>query len=307
MAYNKYLFIINPIAGGLDKKEYIAGLKKKFDQHQVHFDILETTGDGDNDRQRIEQKVEEKKPEVVVAVGGDGTCNMVADLLKHTEIVMGIIPLGSANGLATELSIPQNIEQATDLLLSGKELAIDAILINQKYLCLHLSDIGLNARVVRRFERGEKSRGMLGYFKQYLSEITHLEPKKFKFELNGNQFSRKAHMVVIANASKYGTGAIVNPTGKINDGKFEVCIIKPFPIWSIFSISIALFRGTLKSSRYVKILSCKQIKVFNKPRDVVQIDGEDIGEPKVVNAEILDKALKVIVPQEFKPGELPSP
>lgn len=299
MAYEKYLFVINPIAGGLDKKQYTANLKKKFDQQQTQLEIMETVGE--NDRQRIQQHIEEIKPDVVVAVGGDGTCNLIADLLRHTEIVMGIIPLGSANGLARELTIPQNIEQATDLLFSGKEIAIDCILINQKYICLHLSDIGLNARVVRRFERGEKARGMLGYFKQYISEITHLDPKRYKFELEGNQFKRRAHMVVIANASKYGTGAIVNPVGRINDGKFEVCIIKPFPLWSIFSLFIALFRGTLKTSRYVKILSCRQIKVYNKYKDVVQVDGEDIGEPKVVNAEILEKVLKIIVPKDFQP------
>lgn len=114
-------------------------------------------------------------------------------------------------------------------------------------------------------------------------------------------------MVVIANASKYGTGAIVNPKGKVNDGKFEVCIIKPFPPWAFFSIFFALFRGTIKTSPYVKILSCRKIRVFNKPRETVQVDGEVIGEPEVVDAEILNKILKVIVPTSFIPGELSSP
>ncbi len=299
----KYLFVINPIAGGLDKNQYVSDLKARFTQKGAAFDVIETTGD--NDQEKILKYMATCKPDVVVAVGGDGTCNLVAELIQQKDVAMGIVPLGSANGLATELSIPTNTNEATDLLFAGKEIHIDAILINKKHLCLHLSDIGLNARVVKRFER-EKSRGMWGYFKQYISEIFRMDPKKFKFDLNGNQFRRKAHMVVIANASKYGTGAIVNPIGKINDGKFEVCIIKPFPLWSIFSISIALFRGTLKTSRYVKILSCKKIKVYNKYRETVQVDGEVIGEPAVVNAKILHNILKVIVPMEFKPGVQPS-
>lgn len=297
MKHNKYLFVINPIAGGLDKEQYVAYLRKKFDTLQADLAILETTGE--HDRQRILLEIQENKPEVVVAVGGDGTCNMIAGLLKHTKMVMGIVPLGSANGLATELSIPKSIEQATDLLFSGKVLEIDIILINEEHLCLHLSDIGLNARVVRRFERGEKARGMFGYFKEYIHEVTHLQPKKYTFELAGNQFKRRAHMVIFANASKYGTGAIVNPIGKMNDGKFEVCIIKPFPWWSIFSITIALFRGTLKASPYVKIISCRQIRVFNNRKEVVQVDGEDIGEPEVVSAQIQHKALEVIVPKDY--------
>lgn len=294
MRRNRFLFVINPIAGGLDKKQYVDHLSERADRHKVYLDIIETTGD--NDRERVLDCINNCNPDAVVAVGGDGTCNLVAGLLRGSDRVLGIVPLGSANGLATDLGIPPDVEEATDLLFHGKEIRIDGILINDEHLCLHLSDIGLNARVVKRFER-QKSRGMLGYFRQYVSELMHMEPKKFEFELNGNRFKRKAHMVVIANSNKYGTGAIVNPVGKINDGKFEVCIIKPFPLWSIFALTWALFRGTLKKTRFVKIISCKKVKVFNKKKETLQVDGEVIGEPKVVTAEILAGAFNVIVPQ----------
>lgn len=304
MPHKNFLFVINPIAGGMNKNSYVADLKNKFSRQDACFEIIETTGE--NDRDRVIRKIEECSPEVVVAVGGDGTCNLVADIIKGKNFILGIVPFGSANGLATELTIPQNTNEATNLLFAGKEIDIDAILINKKHLCIHLSDIGLNARVVKRFEK-DKGRGMWGYFKQFVGEMIHLNPKKFKFKLKENRFKRKAHMVVIANASKYGTGAIVNPAGKINDGLFEVCIIKPFPPWAFFSIFIALFRGTIKASRYVKIFSCRKIRVFNKFRDAVQVDGEVIGEPEVVDAEILKDALKVIVPVKFIPGEPSAP
>lgn len=298
MPRNRFLFVINPIAGGLDKKQYVDNLREKTAHYAAHLDIVETTGE--NDRERILDCIRNCNPDAVVAVGGDGTCNLVAGLLRETDCALGIVPLGSANGLATDLGIPPDVEEATELLFHGKETKIDGILINDEHLCLHLSDIGLNARVVKRFER-QKSRGMLGYFRQYVTELMHMEPKRFEFELNGNRFKRRAHMVVIANSNKYGTGAIVNPVGKINDGKFEVCIIRPFPLWSIFALTLALFRGTLKKTRFVKIISCKKIKVFNKPKEVVQVDGEVIGEPKVVTAEILSGAFSIIVPQSFQP------
>ncbi len=304
MAREKYLFVINPIAGGLDKNEYVAGLKHRFEKITASFDVIETTRE--DDTKKILDYMENCRPDTVVAVGGDGTCNLVAGLLRDKNLVLGIVPLGSANGLATELSIPADPGLATALLFEGKEMDIDAVLVNQQHLCIHLSDIGLNARVVKRFER-EKSRGMMGYFRQYVTELLHMEAKKFSFEVNGNQFKRKAHMVVIANARKYGTGAIVNPLGKINDGKFEVCIVKPFPVWLFFALTISLFRGTLKGSRYVKIFSCKKIRVFNRNKETLQVDGEVIGEPAVVDAEILPKALRVIVPSSFKPGSSPAP
>lgn len=299
MSRNRFLFVINPVAGGLDKKEYVKSLKDRTKHRQIYLDVIETTGK--QDRERILDCIAHCQPEVVVAVGGDGTCNLVAGLLvDKPHILLGIVPLGSANGLATDLSIPTAVEHATELLFRGKAFKIDGILVNDKHLCLHLSDIGLNARVVKRFER-EKSRGMLGYFRQYTSELLHMEPKRFEFELNGNRFKRWAHMVVIANSNKYGTGAIVNPVGRINDGKFEVCIIKPFPLWSIFSLTLALFRGTLKKTRFVKIISCREIRVINKNKETVQVDGEVIGEPKVVTAKILAGAFSVIVPENFDP------
>ncbi len=294
MARSRFLFVINPIAGGLDKQEYVQNLHEKTNHYDIHLDIIETTGE--RDRDCIQDNIKKMNPDVVVAVGGDGTCNLVAGLLRNTTRALGIVPLGSANGLATDLGIPHDVAAATELLFQGKVMNIDGILINGEYLCFHLSDIGLNARVVKRFER-QKSRGMMGYFRQYVTELLRMEPKKFEFELNGNRFKRKAHMVVIANSNKYGTGAIVNPVGMINDGKFEVCIIKPFPLWAIFGLTFALFRGTLKKkTRYIKIISCKKVTVFNKSKEVVQVDGEVIGEPDVVTAEILAGAFKVIVP-----------
>lgn len=290
-----FLFIINPIAGGLDKSKYIQKLDQIFLKKGKKFKVFETTGQK-NDAENALQLIKDYQPDVVVAVGGDGTCNMVAKLIYDLDVLFGIVPLGSANGLARELNINENRDLATELLFNGIERPIDALLINNKHLCLHLSDIGLNAKVVKRFEE-EKSRGMLGYVKQFLREIRHSEPKKFRFELKGNKFKKKAHMVVIANASKYGTGAIVNPTGKIDDGRFEICIIKPFPWYAFFAITYHLFRGSLKTSRYIDIISCSQIKIHNLPKEVLQIDGEVHGYPAIVEVSIKKHAYTLIAPE----------
>ncbi|WPP52048.1 diacylglycerol/lipid kinase family protein [Catalinimonas niigatensis] len=295
MARDRFLFIINPIAGGVDKSKYVKTLDQLFFEKKKEFDVFETTGESD-DFQNALQMIEDFQPDVVVAVGGDGTCNMVAKLIYGREVLFGIVPLGSANGLARELNIGENRHSATETLFNGIEKSVDALLINNEHICLHLSDIGLNAKVVKRFEE-ERIRGMFGYMKQFVREIKLSEPKKFRFELKGNSFKKKAHMVVIANAGRYGTGAIVNPVGKIDDGKFEICIIKPFPLYAFLTITFHLFRGTLKTSRYVDIISCRHIKIINLPREVLQIDGEVHGYPEEVEVTIKKHAYKLIVPQ----------
>jgi len=294
MKRQKFLFVINPIAGGLDKSSYIHNLDKIFSKKQKDFNVLETRGKGD-DEQRIDEAIQIYQPDVVVAVGGDGTCNLVASVIHDRDLLFGIVPLGSANGLATELDIENDVVEATDLLFSGSEKNVDAILINEKHICLHLSDIGLNAKVVKRFEEN-KVRGMFGYFRQFVREIRNAQPKKFGFEIDGNYFEKSALMVVIANASKYGTGAIVNPEGQLDDGLFEICIVKPFPFYAFFAITFHLFKGTLRTSGYVDIISTKHIIIHNLPQEVLQIDGEIHDYPNKVEAKIIKHAFKFIAP-----------
>jgi diacylglycerol kinase (ATP) len=294
MKRQKFLFVINPIAGGLDKSRYVKDLDDIFLKKQKNFHVIETRGKGE-DEQRIDEVIQAYHPDVVVAVGGDGTCNLVASIIQDQDLLFGIVPLGSANGLAAELNIEDDVMEATDLLFSGSEKNVDAILINDQYICLHLSDIGLNAKVVKRFEEN-KVRGMFGYFRQFIREIRNAQPKKFGFEMDRNYFEKSALMVVIANASKYGTGAIVNPESKLDDGMFEICIVKPFPFYAFFAITFHLFKGTLRTSGYVDIISTQHIIIHNLPQEVLQIDGEIHDYPQLVEAKIRKHAFKFIVP-----------
>ncbi len=294
MKRQKFLFVINPIAGGLDKSRYVKDLDDIFLKKQKSFHVIETRGKGE-DEQRIDEVIQAYHPDVVVAVGGDGTCNLVASIIQDQDLLFGIVPLGSANGLAAELNIEDDVMEATDLLFSGSEKNVDAILINDQYICLHLSDIGLNAKVVKRFEEN-KVRGMFGYFRQFIREIRNAQPKKFGFEMDRNYFEKSALMVVIANASKYGTGAIVNPESKLDDGMFEICIVKPFPFYAFFAITFHLFKGTLRTSGYVDIISTQHIIIHNLPQEVLQIDGEIHDYPQLVEAKIRKHAFKFIVP-----------
>lgn len=292
-----YLFVINPISGGRDKKEFIDMMNHLCMKDEIAYEVYETTGQ--NDEKKITEYIQASKPKVVVAAGGDGTCNLVAKSLLASGIPasLGIVPLGSANGLATELGISSEPEEAIKVLLTGKEKRLDALHINDKYLCLHLSDLGLNAKVIEEFEKEDgDSRGMLGYFKHLISELVNMEPKTFQIETSRKKFTLDAHMIAIANASKYGTGAILNPKGRIGDGKFEICIIKPFPAIAIVPITIKFFNGNLEESEFVEIFSCKKVKIINKGKAALQIDGEIIGNPAEVTAQIHPNAFRVLVP-----------
>ncbi|MDA3879328.1 MAG: diacylglycerol kinase family lipid kinase [Prolixibacteraceae bacterium] len=286
------LFVVNPKSGKANSEllsEYIADYSKIY---RYVWQVYYTTGKDDSSN--IRQKIKHYKPEIVIAAGGDGTINNVARLLLKTEIKLGIIPMGSANGFAYNLRIPANIDQAIKIIFTSIANPVDVIKINDKYYSLHLSDIGINARTVKRFEQ-EKSKGLIGYgtqlFKELFSGKTH-----FKYNLSIGQFSKKskAEIIVIANAKAFGTGAQINPEGNINDGKFEVVVIKPYPWWIGFMLLFSFFTGKLHQMRHVRVYKASKAKIKLSKPQVFQIDGEILDDVKYLNVEIIKRGIKVI-------------
>ena len=105
----------------------------------------------------------EDKASRIIAVGGDGTVNEVASVLTETTIPLGIIPIGSGNGLARHLNIPLQFEAALDKAMHGHEIAIDVGLINNKmFFCT--AGIGFDAKVAQLFAKSKK-RGFFNYIK----------------------------------------------------------------------------------------------------------------------------------------------
>ena len=102
----KYLFVVNPISGGKDKSSFFGFINEKKVSENLSCKIFQTAGD--KDEILIKEMIELHQPEVIVAVGGDGTLLLVSRIVKNTPIKIGLIPFGSANGMARELHIPKN-------------------------------------------------------------------------------------------------------------------------------------------------------------------------------------------------------
>ncbi|UII28084.1 YegS/Rv2252/BmrU family lipid kinase [Fulvivirga maritima] len=286
------LFVINPISGGIDKSDLQKQIESCCKKQQAEYSIIETKGK--NDQERISDRIKEISPDTVVACGGDGTINLVANvLLGYDNIKLGIMPLGSANGLATELNIPEDVEDSLEIILAGKTIHMDILRINKEHISLHLSDIGFNATLIKRFE-ASGSRGKMAYARHFFTTLFKKKARKYQFDLGYTKFNQRAEMVVFANATKYGTGAVVNPEGQLDDGKFEICIFKPSPWYAMFSLAYHFFTGNMKRSRYVSILTAEELRLYTKKADTLQIDGEDLGEYTEVYVQIEPAQLHVI-------------
>ncbi|PHN08500.1 diacylglycerol/lipid kinase family protein [Flavilitoribacter nigricans] len=289
----KCLFIVNPISGGLSKKQFLLELENFCRSEQLEYGVIETANEGNDTR--IQSAIKSFQPQVVVACGGDGTVNLVARNLLNTDMEMAIIPLGSANGLAGDLGIPSDNQKALQLLLSGKIRALDVIAINEDEYCLHLSDLGFNATIVENFNRSNL-RGQLAYLLFFLKSLFTDHTRNYHFILPDQSFQKKAAMVVLANGSRYGFGAEVNPVGRPDDGHFELCVFSNYPWYAFFSVLFHFLTGQLKSSRYYEVFSTERLFIKADRPVELQVDGEPLGPFDEVNAILLPRRVNTLVP-----------
>lgn len=287
----KVLFVINPHSGRKEPGDLENLIKKeaealKLDHKTYHM------GSGDQDK-KIRAEITSFKPEVVACAGGDGTVSLMAKILTGTDISLLIIPNGSANGMAKELSITR-IDTAIALLESGVKRKIDLLEVNG-CTCIHLADVGLNARIVKRFEQDSR-RGISTYARHLMSEIFLIKKYTFYITYDDKEIKRKAVSLTFANASRYGTGAVINPDGKLDDGCFELVIVKPFPRIKLLSIAWKMFRGTLQTSEYVEVIRCTRARIRSSKKTTLQVDGEVLGKVSEITIHLLPQAISVLVP-----------
>lgn len=288
----KILFVINPGSGPKAKVNWEPAIRNYFKDlpHSIEFFLI----GGKNDAGSLKYWIDKIKPDRVIAVGGDGTVSLVAEQLLGKNIAMGILPAGSANGMAKELNIPTNVEGAINVILNGDIKDTDIIRINDNEICIHLSDIGMNAQIIKYFEEG-KIRGKFGYARMLFKALWKRRIMKVKIEMNGSVIQTGAFMVVIANASKYGTGAMINPEGNLHDGKFEVVIVRRIA----FSEFLKLFLRYRKfDPEKVEVFQTESVNVEIKRKIDFQVDGEYLGKVNRLTANIEPSRLKLLLPAQ---------
>lgn len=288
----RVLFIINTLSGNQTESNLKALIRSSSEELNYEYTVFELKK-GFTEKQ-ILNAIEEYQPEKLGVAGGDGTVNLIAKLIHSSPLPMLIIPTGSANGMANELGIGNRIEGALNLLKDGVNQHIDVLKINGK-ICIHLADVGLNARIVKRFEE-DPGRGLITYAKYLFREVFLIKKYRFYIKIDGKLLKRSAVSLTFANASKYGTGAVINPIGVIDDGKFELVIVRPFPRIKLLSIAWKMFTNRLQTSEYVEVHSCSKLQVRSSKKTTLQVDGEVCGRVNEIHAEIIPSCLTMIVP-----------
>ena len=283
----KLLFVVNPSSGNHDN-DYNALIADFFSSRDLLFDIFKLPPSCQIDD--IKATIKNSNPTKVIAVGGDGTLRLVAECLLNTNMPLGLVPAGSANGMARELGIPTNPEEAFELILTGTPKSIHVVIVNGE-LCIHLADIGYNAYVVKRFDDLPK-RGMWAYAKAAWYAFRRRHKMEVSFKTDDTEIKSLAAMVVIANATMYGTGIKINPDGLLDDDFFEVILIKEYSVMEILKIN---FTSLPFNHEKIEIFKTRELTIQTKRQVHFQVDGEYMGKVNRIAAQIIPDAIKVIV------------
>ncbi|KAB1156647.1 diacylglycerol/lipid kinase family protein [Flavobacterium luteum] len=284
------VMVVNPISGAIDKTEFINATKLFAKKVNCKLYIYKTSGK--NDIANIKSLYDTYSPERIIIAGGDGTIKMVAEAIEKDNVILGVLPAGSSNGLAADLDLPETLEENLSVAFLNKYLEIDVIEINNEK-SMHLSDLGLNAELIKNYEKS-LIRGKWGYALQILTTIIDLEePFKATITANNKTIECLARMIVIANAKKYGSGIIINPDGEMNDGKFELVILKNLDLIVLGKI----ITGNMPiNSDDIEIISTDKATITTNSPVSFQMDGEYCGTKTRLDIKISPKRIKVAIP-----------
>jgi diacylglycerol kinase (ATP) len=294
----KTMFIINPVSGkgkGSRPFKMIRNIHEAFGKAKVDFAIR--IWDHPDHLGKLIAEAIEGKFEVVVAVGGDGTINDIGKRLVGTGIALGVVPIGSGNGFARHLGYSLRHKKAITQLLSANPVEVDTgdfggiPFINN-------AGIGIDAFVAERFSHS-KTRGLQTYVKLASKAIMEFETFDATLLVDGKREykCRQVMLMDIANGPNWGGGAVIAPLSTISDGWLEAVIWEKTPYLAFPNLVMLLFQGKIYRHPSIKIVRGKTFEITRTRSGDAHVDGESVKLGSTISAHILEKSVRLLVPQ----------
>lgn len=290
MTETRAWFLVNPVSGVLPaarRKEILAYIRSR-----PGVRCLETRSAG-HATELAAQAVAEGIGKVI-AVGGDGTVNEVAKGLVGSDAALGIVAIGSGNGLARHLKRPLKPLQAIDEALAGTSTRlIDTCYLEDiPFFCT--AGVGFDAYVADAFSR-QQTRGLSTYVKTTISSFRSYRPGTYGIESREGSREVEAFSLTFANAGQYGNDAWIAPEARLDDGQIDLSILRPFPFFYAPVLGARLFGKSIAGSPYRDRLSGGEFCLSSDQPLLLHYDGEPLRlEQTSVRVSIRPLSLKII-------------
>ncbi|MDQ3506662.1 MAG: lipid kinase [Actinomycetota bacterium] len=237
---------------------------------------------------------------LLILGGGDGTVSSVVDLLAGTDVVLGLLPLGTANDFARTLEIPTSVAGACDAIANGKVVDVDLGLAGDNYY-VNVASVGLSVGVTRALSPQMKKRmGAIAYPVAAIKAFFTHEPFDAKLSFPDGDYEPIEHerllQVAIGNGRFYGGGLAVSPEAGMDDGTLDVYTIEMGRHRNLFGIARYLRSGDFINYEGVEHYVTKRVHLETDPEQKINIDGEVVAaSPEEFTVE--KNALKAMVPE----------
>jgi len=287
----KYLFILNPISGAKKHtQEIFDSIDEQMSRSGQDYEFAFTTRPGD--ATHISSSGVAEGFDMIVAAGGDGTINEVASGLVGSNVFLGILPLGSGNGIARSLGVALGLKEAIRQILQPSFRTIDVGKINDRYF-VGICGIGLDANIGKKFQ-DFGVRGPLPYFLIGIKEFLLYRAEEYTVLVDERHLEYKPLLIAIANTHQYGNGARIAPQADPCDGMLDLCILPEVNFLKALSLTRQLFRGAIHTTPEYQHFRCKKLKIRSAHGPcIIHTDGEPHVESSELNIQIFEKALTV--------------
>ena len=289
-------FIVNPISGNgnnLITPKLVSGVFN-FDEFKVKIKQTQRP----KHAKELALKSIKEGADVIVACGGDGTVNEIASSLVGSNVKLGIVPMGSGNGLASALKIPKSISGALNVIKNSNSTQIDVGEINKHYFFSN-TGIGFDANVINNYSK-TKQRRLGSYLKASLLTFFNNPPSlSVKITTESKSLRLKPFMVFVSNSNEMGYDISLTPKASIQDGMLDAIIVEPLNKLEIIYFGFLLLIKRPQSFKKAHYFLTKNLEITNLKKGGVlaQIDGESVQiKANQINIQIKQDALSVVVP-----------
>lgn len=296
--------IVNPAAGAYSTYRKWPRIKQLLTHIGLSFEYQHTEGIGH--AIELAQEAVNNGYDFLVAVGGDGTVNEVANGIVSSSgsdrTSLGIVSTGTGSDFARSLHIPRDYVRACPFLHSQRRLLIDVGFVEyykdnrpQKRFFVNAAGVGFDAEVTEeRLKLPRFFRGTLPYIYGLLKKLFGYSNKLVHLGIDGRKEERRILSVVVANGCYFGGGMKVAPLAELSDGLLDVLTVGDFGKFELLKAFPTIYKGTHISHPKIRMEKSTRVTISSEERLLVHADGEILGEGPV-SFGLIPSALSVVV------------
>jgi len=286
----KITFIINPISGTVKGKLFEEDILSFFPINEHSTELIYTKHRGHGSE--LAKPLKDKAVTVVV-IGGDGSVNEVAkELINSKTASLGIVPMGSGNGLARTLGLPLDLNKALQRIKDGSRIEIDTCSFNkQPFFCT--AGIAFDAAVAKDFDE-LPTRGVKTYFQASYRQFLEYKNTRVRINMNNQSFQEDLFLLTIANAEQYGYGAKISPNSSLTDGLMELVLVKDLSLAQFTEFTLRLFSGSIHKLKEAQVIKSSESIFIQTDSKIAHLDGEPIEFNGEAEVNIHPKSLGII-------------